>query len=113
MWAGIEEMIEAGAATGEELQGKFLQEGAGLLAYGGLSTFYGGLGKKIGDPNSKVDGTMEHEHTGMGDANECVRRLSSPFIRSPLTPTHEAPAPPISLHPVPPTLMFVAVFSTR
>ena len=96
MWAGIEEMIEAGAATGEELQGKFLQEGAGLLAYGGLSTFYGGLGKRIGDPNPKVDGTMAHEHTGMGDANECVLRRSPGF-----PPVHSRP---IYAHSRPPPL---------
>ena len=29
--------------TAEQMQGKFLQEGAGLLSYGGLNTFFGGI----------------------------------------------------------------------
>ena len=53
-----------------ELQTKFLQEGAGLLTYSGLNTFYGGLGARIGDPNANVDDQMAHEHTECGDAHE-------------------------------------------
>ena len=54
IWSGIEQLVKARAVTGEELQAKFTQEGAGLLSYGSLSTFYGGLGGIIGDPHPKV-----------------------------------------------------------
>ena len=70
LWAGIEQLTRARAATGVELQTKFLQEGAGLLSYGGLHTFYGGLGARIGDPNANVDDQMAREHTECGDAHE-------------------------------------------
>ena len=70
LWAGIEQLTQARAATGVELQTKFLQEGAGLLTYGGLNTFYGGLGARIGDPNANVDDQMAREHTECGDAHE-------------------------------------------
>ena len=35
MWSGLEQLCVADAATGAELQNKFLQEGAGMLSYGG------------------------------------------------------------------------------
>jgi hypothetical protein len=36
-----------------------LQEGAGLLSYGGLSTFFGGLEARIGAPRPGVRQAME------------------------------------------------------
>ena len=40
---GIAELATAEAATAAELNDKFLQGGAGMLSYGGLNTFFGGL----------------------------------------------------------------------
>ena len=65
-WTGIEKLVEAKAATGLELQGKFLADGAGTLSYSGLSTFYGGLEAKIGAPDPLVREAMDREHTAEG-----------------------------------------------
>lgn len=62
VWAGIERLRASRAATGFELQSKFLQDGAGTLSYSGLSTFFRGLEGKIGTPDPKVRDAMEREH---------------------------------------------------
>ena len=66
LWAAMEKLTEASAATGAELQAKFLEDGAGMLSYGDLSTFFGGLEGKIGAPNPKVQEKMAEEHTAEG-----------------------------------------------
>ena len=40
-----------------------------MLSYGTLSTFFGGLAAKIGEPNPKVLEAMEEEHTQRGDSD--------------------------------------------
>ena len=42
LWKAIEKLVQAGAATGEELQDKFLSQGVGLLTYANLNAFFGG-----------------------------------------------------------------------
>jgi ADP-ribose pyrophosphatase len=70
----LQKLVTAPAATGEELDaqhGKFAQEGkAFTMTYGDLSTFFGGLEKKIGPPNPKVREAMEREHTGEVDSHD-------------------------------------------
>ena len=56
------------AATGAELQEKFSQDTRGLLEYGSLSTFFGGLEALVGTPNHSVKQTMEDEHTRRDDS---------------------------------------------
>ena len=70
LWAGAQELVKAKAATGAELNSKFLQDGAALLSYGDLSTFFGGLEAKIGAPNPKVYMLMAEEHMQREDSNE-------------------------------------------
>jgi hypothetical protein len=72
MWRDVEKLAKARTATGRELQAKFTQDGAHLLSYAGLNTFFLGLGGKIGDPNPKVEETMAYEHTMLGDAHEVL-----------------------------------------
>ena len=66
IWAGVQTLMEAKAATGLELQAKFLDDGAGTLSYAGLSTFFGGLEARIGGPDPKVHEAMEREHVAEG-----------------------------------------------
>ena len=70
VWASIERLVKASAATGGELQSKFLQEGAGTLSYSGLSTFFRGLEGKIGAPNPNVGEAMASEHAERDDSHE-------------------------------------------
>lgn len=56
--------------TPEEMQSRFLQEGAGLLSYSGLNTFFGGLAAKIGEPHPDVGEEMRKEHCERPDSNE-------------------------------------------
>ena len=68
--AGIAELAAARAATAGELNDKFVQDGAGMLSYGDLNTFYGGLEGKIGAPNPKVREAMAAEHKEQADSQE-------------------------------------------
>ena len=69
LWNGIEQLKKNEAHTGAELQSKFVQEGAGMLSYGGLSTFYGGLEAIVGAPDPNVGEAMAKEHTQRADAD--------------------------------------------
>ena len=70
----LQKLAEAPAATGGELNvqhGKFVQEGKAFsMQYADLSTFFGGLEKKIGPPDPKVREAMEAEHTKRADSHE-------------------------------------------
>ena len=68
LWSEIKALQTAGAATTEEIQGKFA--GAIEAAYSGLDTYYGGLEGVCGTPSSKLFSTMEAEHTMRGDSNQ-------------------------------------------
>ena len=58
-----------GGGGGAGSSGKYVQEAEGFtLKYGDLSTFFGGLEKKIGTPNPKIFQAMEGEHTASEDS---------------------------------------------
>ena len=64
----------AGAATGEEVQGKFA--GAIEMSYAGLDTFFGGLEGVVGTPKPKILEAMAAEHTtgpGSESVDESIR----------------------------------------
>lgn len=46
-----------------------MQEGAGLLSYGGLNKFFGGLEAVVGVPSPRVHEAMMGEHTEREDSN--------------------------------------------
>ena len=56
------------ARNPRQLQDKFMQEGAGLLAYGDLNTFFGGLEAIVGAPLPRVREAMAAEHTQQADS---------------------------------------------
>ena len=62
----LRKLASSDIVTAEQMQEKFLQDKAGLLSYGGLSTFFGGLEAKIGSPNPSVHDAMAREHTAEG-----------------------------------------------
>ena len=51
------------ASTSGEMQAKFSQECRGMLEYGSLSVFFGGLEGLVGSPNPKVMAAMTEEHS--------------------------------------------------
>ena len=55
-------------ASDESLQSRFTQGADGLLSFGGLATFFGGLQAKVGPPRPKVTVAMEMEHTAAKDS---------------------------------------------
>ena len=57
------------AASAEELQGKFLQDGASELHYSSLDAFFGGLESIIGPANPRVREALEAEHTHCADSH--------------------------------------------
>ena len=116
LWSAIVTLQRAGAATSEEVQGKFA--GSIELSYSGLDTFFGGLEGVIGSPDPKLFLAMQNEHTMHEDADRefTTRRTlvapSHPFPSSflplalpapslpppsPCTPPH-GDAPPSARH---------------
>ena len=63
---GLKELTTAEAVTLGEMQDKFSQDTKGILEYGSLNSFYGGLEAKIGSPSPKVMEMMAEEHTARG-----------------------------------------------
>lgn len=76
LWPCLVELATAEAATGSELQGKFLQDGAKLLKYSDLSTFFGGLEGVIGAPDPKVPEAIKREHAA-GMAPDADRHFTT------------------------------------
>jgi len=69
VWTAVAELSKSEAATGIELHDKFRQEGAGFtLAYGGLSTFFGGLERLAGAPDPKLEKALRAEHCERDDS---------------------------------------------
>jgi NLR family CARD domain-containing protein 3 len=66
--SALENLASDAAPTAEQLQAKFMQDGAGLLAYGDLNTFFGGLEAVVGAPLPRVRETMATEHTQQPDS---------------------------------------------
>ena len=70
-----------GTATSHELQAKFGQEARGMLEYGSLNVFFGGLEGLMGSPSPRVRMAMAEEHTQRGDA-ACVFTTSNYDLRT-------------------------------
>ena len=71
IWPALQELSTAQPATGAELHGRFVQDGAAFtMRYGDLSTFFGGLEAKIGAPSPNVHLTMEEEHVAASDSRD-------------------------------------------
>ena len=64
----LKDLATVEAATVGEMQAKFSQETKGMLQYGTLNTFYGGLEAQVGSPSPKVKEMMAEEHTARGDS---------------------------------------------
>ena len=56
------------ASTSGEMQAKFSQECRGMLEYGSLSVFFGGLEGLVGSPNPMVMEAMAGEHSARSDS---------------------------------------------
>jgi hypothetical protein len=69
VWAEVGKLRKERTATSSEMQAKFQQEGAGMLSYGGLSTFYSGLEGMIGSPHPDVRLAMKLDHTKHDDSH--------------------------------------------
>ena len=91
LWSATETLQSAGAATNEEIQGKFA--GSIEMSYSGLDTFFGGLESVVGSPNPNLRQTMEDEHTKRADAGqEFTTRYAAP-LAGPLCCCYDPPAP--------------------
>ena len=87
LWSATETLQSAGAATSEEIQGKFA--GSIEMSYSGLDTFFGGLESVVGSPNPNLRQTMEDEHTKRADAGqEFTTRYAAPLPAAATTPPH-------------------------
>ena len=78
VWQGIDDLVQV-QAGGSELAGKWTSgqlnkyladEGAMMMSYTGLNTFFSGLEGKVGAPQPKVLIAMTNEHTLMEDSSE-------------------------------------------
>ena len=70
VWAAVLRLRAAAAPTAELLQDKFVQDGAGVLSYSSLHTFFGGLEGVVGGPSPNFVHAMHAEHTERGDSHE-------------------------------------------
>ena len=64
----LRQLAMTAEATSAELQAKFSQDTHGMLEYGSLSTFFGGLEGLVGTPSHSVMSTMGEEHTARPDS---------------------------------------------
>ena len=117
VWSGIEQLTRSAASSGAELSTKFAVDANFTLAYGALSTFFGGLEAILGAPSMQVLQGMEREHCGMDDADAWFKtsngmhttsRVEFEFVTRPVegkkypersdliawTPHHRKPLPP-------------------
>ena len=69
VWAAVLRLREGSAPSAEQLQGKFVQDGAGVLSYSSLNTFFSGLEGVLGAPSPQFMEAMAKEHTACGDSN--------------------------------------------
>ena len=69
LWAQLEALVAARAATATELASKFVSEdGAHSLSFGDQKSFFGGLERLIGPPAPSAFEAMEREHTASSDS---------------------------------------------
>ena len=67
--SALENLASDAALTAEQLQTKFIQDGAKLLAYSDMNTFFGGLEAIVGAPLPRVREAMAAEHTQQCDSD--------------------------------------------
>ena len=60
----LHKLVTVEAATVGEMRAKFSQDMNGMLEYGSLNEFYGGLEGKVGSPNPKVEEMMAEAQRG-------------------------------------------------
>ena len=63
-------MSHAAAATGDDLNSKYVEEGAFELAFGAKSDFFAGLEPRIGLPSVQIMNTMIQEHCDSCDSTK-------------------------------------------
>ena len=84
VWAALSKLNAVKVASASELHGKFVQDGdAFTLAYGTLSTFFGGLQGLIGAPDAKLEQSMAREHLDSAVASSCSARPTMAWTRRP------------------------------
>ena len=69
LWQSAADLATARAATVHEMCGKFRDEAAFTLAYGGLDTFFGGLERLLGPPSAQLKEAMRREHCLSADSH--------------------------------------------
>jgi len=67
--SSLKKLATGAAPTAMQLHDKFLQDGAPLLTYGDLNTFFGGLEAMVGAPLPRVRDAMAAEHTKQRDSH--------------------------------------------
>jgi len=71
LYRGMRQLSTQKAASGLELNQKFMQDGGAFtMSYGGLDTFFGGLESLIGAPNPSITEAMRREHCDSADSHE-------------------------------------------
>ena len=66
----LKALTETASQQGDAaLEAKFAEGATFKLQYSGLSTFFGGLEKRIGAPDPNVDEAVKKEHVGEEDSN--------------------------------------------
>ena len=68
VWAGLEQLQAAQAATAKELNSKFAQGGGFELSFSNLSRYYAGLEGLIGSPHPDAMQAVETEHVSSEDS---------------------------------------------
>lgn len=68
VWGAVEKLQQAGAATNEEVNGKF--EGAIDMEYKGLNAYFGGLEGVVGGPSQKILEGMRADHVSASESDE-------------------------------------------
>ena len=69
VWQAAKKLAAAAAASSDALHDKFVQDGAFIMEYGGLDTFFGGLEGLIGEPSPNLMGAITHEHCNSIDSD--------------------------------------------
>ena len=69
LWAQLEALVTARAATATELASKFVSEdGARSLSFGDQKSFFGGLERLLGPPSPQLMEAMRREHCASVDS---------------------------------------------
>ena len=77
VWAEVQSLQKAGAATSADIQSKFA--GAIEMSYSGLDTFFGGLEGVIGPPNPKLFDGMAGDHCNGRDSESSDESITGNY----------------------------------